>query len=128
MTDLRVQGPDTRRLVASFTVNFAANWRRDVAKQFVACSPSGYFIGDAILVILEENRVHIVNKPITRNWFAYHAEPRGFDMEPTFEDRAPDNRGRRLSYRFEVQGPRPGKCSRGSMEARSRASGSSEWA
>ena len=106
MTDLHVQGPDTRRLVESLTVNSATNWRRDVAKQFVVCTPRGYFIGDAILFILEEDRVNIVNKPITRNWVAYHAEQGGYEVELTFDDRALDNRGRRLSYRFEVQGPR----------------------
>ena len=68
MTDLYVEGPDTRRLVEHLTANAATNWRRNVAKQFVACTPSGYFVGDAILFILEEDRVNIVNKPITRNW------------------------------------------------------------
>ena len=105
MTDLYVEGPDTRRLVEHITANAATNWRRNVAKQFVACTPSGYFVGDAILFILEENRVNIVNKPITRNWVVYHAEQGGFDVELTTDDRALDNRGRRLGYRFEVQGP-----------------------
>ena len=105
MTDLYVEGPDTRRLVEHLTANAATNWRRNVAKQFVACTPSGYFVGDAILFILEEDRVNIVNKPITRNWVVWHAEQGGFDVEMTTDDRALDNRGRRLGYRFEVQGP-----------------------
>ena len=105
MTDLYVEGPDTRRLVEHITANAATNWRRNVAKQFVACTPSGYFVGDAILFILEENRVNIVNKPITRNWVVWHAEQGGFDVALTTDDRALDNRGRRLGYRFEVQGP-----------------------
>ncbi len=105
MTDLYVEGPDTRKLVESLTVNSTARWQRDMAKQFVACSPSGHLVGDAILFVLEEDKVNVVNKPITRNWVTYHAETGGYDVELTADDRVLDNRSRRLTYRFEVQGP-----------------------
>ena len=106
MTDLTVEGPDTRKLCENLAVNSMANWQRDMAKQFVHCTEDGYVVGDAIIFILEENKVNIVNKPSNRNWVVYHAETGGYDVNCTTDDRALDNTGRRRGYRFEVQGPR----------------------
>ena len=105
MTDLYVEGPDTRRLCEFLAVNSMANWRRDIAKQFVHCNADGHIIGDAIIFILEENRVNIVNKPMNANWVMYHAETHGFDVAFDLDSRALDNTGRRKAWRFEVQGP-----------------------
>ena len=105
MTDLYIEGPDTRRLCEFLAVNSMANWRRDVAKQFVLCTEDGYLVGDAIIFILEEEKVNIVNKPMNANWVMYHAEKHGFDVELDLDSRALDNKGRRKGYRFEVQGP-----------------------
>ena len=105
MTDLHVSGPDTRKLIESLAVNSMANWRRDIAKQFVHCNENGYYTGDAIIFILEEDRVNIVNKPNNANWTMYHAEKGGYDVEFDLDRRALDNRGTRRGYRFEVQGP-----------------------
>ena len=105
MTDLYVEGPDTRKLCEFLTVNSMANWRRDIAKQFVLCNEDGYIVGDAIIFVLEEDRANIVNKPINANWTMYHAEKEGFDVTFDLDNRALDNTGRRKGYRFEVQGP-----------------------
>ena len=105
MTDLYVEGPDTKRLCEFLAVNSMANWRRDVAKQFVHCNEDGHIVGDAIIFVLEENKANIVNKPMNANWVMYHAEKHGFDVEFDLDARALDNTGRRKGYRFEVQGP-----------------------
>src|SRR4029077_5088093 len=60
MTDLYVQGPDALKLFSDLGVNSFKNFRLNQAKQFVACNPDGYVIGDAILFPLEENRFNLV--------------------------------------------------------------------
>ena len=105
MTDQYIEGPDVKRLIQDLAVNTMANFRKDVAKQIVFCSHDGYLVGDAIMFILEDDRVNIVNKPINRNWVQFHVETGGYDVEAVTDDRALDNTGRRLGYRFEVQGP-----------------------
>ncbi|MDE0539114.1 MAG: hypothetical protein OXH94_10365 [Rhodospirillales bacterium] len=105
MTDLHVEGPDIKKLCEYLAVNSMANWQRDLAKQFVHCTPDGYVVGDAIIFILEEDKANIVNKPSNANWVMYHAEKEGFDVSFDLDMRALDNKGRRKGYRFEVQGP-----------------------
>ena len=105
MTDQYIEGPDVKRLIEDLAVNTMANFRKDVAKQVVFCNHDGYLVGDAIMFILEDDRVNIVNKPINRNWVQFHIETGDYDVEAVTDDRALDNTGRRLGYRFEVQGP-----------------------
>ncbi|MCL6438186.1 MAG: aminomethyl transferase family protein, partial [Rubrobacteraceae bacterium] len=54
MTDLYIEGPDTKRLLSELGINSFEGFGKDNAKQFVACNPEGYVIGDAILFGLEE--------------------------------------------------------------------------
>ncbi len=105
MTDHYIQGPDVKRLVEDLAVNSMANFCKDIAKQVVFCTPDGFVVGDAIMFILEDNKINIVNKPINRDWVQYHIETGNYDVEATTDDRALDNTGKRLGYRFEVQGP-----------------------
>ena len=105
MTDQCIEGPDVKRLIGDLAVNSMANFRKDIAKQVVFCNHDGYLVGDAIMFILEDDKVNIVNKPINRNWVQFHVETGDYDVEAVTDDRALDNTGRRLGYRFEVQGP-----------------------
>ena len=105
MTDHYIKGPDVKRLVEALAINSMANFRKGIAKQVVFCNSNGYVIGDAIMFILEEDKINIVNKPINRDWVQYHIETGNYDVEATTDDRALDNTGKRLGYRFEVQGP-----------------------
>ena len=105
MTDLYVRGKDARRLITDLAVNSMANWKRNLAKQFIHANEDGYYTGDGIIFILEEDQVNIVNKPNNANWVMYHAQKGGYDVECELDRRALDNRGRRKGYRFEVQGP-----------------------
>lgn len=104
MTDHYIQGPDVKRLLEDLAINSMANFRKDIAKQVVFCNHDGYVIGDAIMFILEDDKVNIVNKPINRDWVQYHIETGDYDVEAVTDDRALDNTGRRMGYRFEVQG------------------------
>ena len=106
MTDLYIEGPDTIRLLSELGVNTFSNAARDKAKQFVACTPDGYVIGDGILFFLEEDRVQLVGRPSAHNWVAYHAQTGGYDVQVDRDERTAVNpTGRRKVYRYQVQGP-----------------------
>jgi vanillate/3-O-methylgallate O-demethylase len=106
MTDLYVEGPDVIRLLSELGVNTFSNFAVNKAKQFVACNPGGYVIGDAILFFLDENRVSMVGRPSAHNWVQYHAETGGYDVAVERDERTAVNpTGRRKLYRFQVQGP-----------------------
>jgi vanillate/3-O-methylgallate O-demethylase len=106
MTDLYVEGPDTIRLFSDLGVNSFATFAVDKAKQFVACSPSGYVIGDAILFFLDDDKVSLVGRPSAHNWVQYHAETGGYDVRVERDERTAVNpTGKRKIYRYQVQGP-----------------------
>ena len=105
MTDHTIEGSDVKRLVEDLAINSMANFRKDIAKQAVFCNHDGFVIGDAIMFILEEDKINIVNKPINRDWVQFNIETGDYDLQATTDDRALDNTGKRLGYRFEVQGP-----------------------
>jgi glycine cleavage system aminomethyltransferase T len=105
MTDLYVEGPDALKLLSGLAVNSFRNFRVDQAKQFIACNHDGYVIGDAILFHLEENKLSLVGRPPAANWVQFHAETAGYDVRTVRDERSAVNQGRRLTYRFQVQGP-----------------------
>lgn len=106
MTDLFVEGEDALRLFSDVAVNTFANFGPGRAKQFVAVSPDGHLIGDAILFHLDENSFDLVGHPMVIDWVTFHLE-RG-DYRATSE--RDDNSIVRTSgpprlYRYELQGP-----------------------
>jgi vanillate/3-O-methylgallate O-demethylase len=106
MTDLYVKGPDVMKLLEAVSVNSYAKFGKGKAKQIVCVNYDGYLIGDSIIFGLEDDEVVIVGRPIVPNWVQFHAETGGYDVTVTRDERKlddPDNR--RLTYRFEVQGP-----------------------
>src|SRR5579862_97001 len=106
MTDLTLEGPDVVRLLSDLGVNTFKNFAVGKAKQFVACTPDGYVIGDAILFFLDENRVRLVGRPSAHNWVQFHAETGDYDVQIDRDERTAVNpTGRRELYRFQVQGP-----------------------
>ena len=106
MTDLTVEGPDAIKLFSDLGVNTFENFAVGKAKQFVACSPDGYVIGDAILFFLDASRVRLVGRPSAHNWVQFHAETGGYDVRVERDERTAVNpTGRRELYRFQVQGP-----------------------
>ncbi|MGZ4382856.1 MAG: aminomethyl transferase family protein, partial [Gaiellaceae bacterium] len=106
MTDLSIEGPDVVRLLSDLGVNTFKSFAVGKAKQFVACTPGGYVIGDAILFFLDENQVRLVGRPSAHNWVQFHAETGGYDVRLERDERTAVNpTGRRELYRFQVQGP-----------------------
>ena len=107
MTDLYISGPDTVALLSHLAVNSFAGFGRNKAKQIVCCNEDGYLIGDAIVFGLEDDAVNIVGRPVLPNWIQYHAETGGWDVKVVRDQRSLDDPKKpRLTYRYEVQGPR----------------------
>src|SRR5579863_3112580 len=105
MTDLYVKGPDALKLFSDLGINTFKNFKVNQAKQFIACTPDGYVIGDAILFCLEENSFNLVGRPPAENWVQFHAETGGYNVVVERDERSAVNQGRRKSYRYQVQGP-----------------------
>jgi glycine cleavage system aminomethyltransferase T len=105
MTDLYVEGPDTVRLLSDLGVNSFTGFKRDKAKQFVACNHDGYVIGDGVLFALEDDKVVLVGRPPISNWVHFHAVTGGYNVKVERDERTLANPLQRKLYRFEVQGP-----------------------
>jgi vanillate/3-O-methylgallate O-demethylase len=105
MTDLYVEGRDALKLLSRLAVNTFKGFKVDKAKQFVACNPDGFVIGDAILFYLGEDRLNLVGRPPALDWVQFHGETGGYDVRLERDERSAVNRGGRKVYRFQVQGP-----------------------
>jgi vanillate/3-O-methylgallate O-demethylase len=105
MTDLYIKGPDAIKLLSALGINSFEKFQVNKAKQFVACNPEGYVIGDAILFYLDTDVLSLVGRPSAHNWVQYHGETGDYDVTFERDERSAVNpTGRRL-YRFQVQGP-----------------------
>jgi glycine cleavage system aminomethyltransferase T len=105
MTDVYLEGPDVVRLLSDVAVNSFAGFGRNRAKQLLACNEDGHVIGDAVLFGLEDDKVCVVGRPALGNWLQFHAETGGYRVQVTRDERVLDGDGKRLTFRFQVQGP-----------------------
>jgi vanillate/3-O-methylgallate O-demethylase len=105
MTDLYVEGPDALQVFSDLGVNTYKNFKVNTAKQFVACAPNGFVIGDAILFHLAENKFNLVGRPPAENWVQYHVETGKYNAKCDRDERSAANQGRRKTFRYQVQGP-----------------------
>jgi vanillate/3-O-methylgallate O-demethylase len=105
MTDLYLEGPEALKVLSDLGINSFKTFRVNQAKQFVACTPDGYVIGDAILFYLKENKFSLVGRPPALNWVQYHIETKGYKATAERDERSAVNRGKRRTYRYQVQGP-----------------------
>lgn len=106
MTELRIKGPDTRRLLSDFAINNFAAFGANKAKQIVCCNAQGYLISDAIVFGYADDDALVVGRPVVPNWLQFNAETGDYDVEVTIDHlRAYDPTNLRPHYRFEVQGP-----------------------
>jgi len=105
MTDLYVEGPEVMEFVSSLAVNSFAAFGDNKAKQFIACAPSGYLIGDMIIFGLGDNLVNIVGRPTVANWVEYQAQVSGHEVHCHRDERTLQNTRPRKTFRFELQGP-----------------------
>ncbi len=104
MTGHHIEAADVKCLVGDMAVNSMANLRQEIAEHVEICNQEGRYIADAIMFILDDRRVSIVNRPTNRDWVRFHIETGKCDVDAVTDYRAPDNTGRRTSYRFEVRG------------------------
>src|SRR5678815_5019219 len=95
MTDLYVEGPDAVKVFSDLGINSFKNFKVNQAKQFVACNPDGYVIGDAILFYLDENKLNLVGRPPSHNWVEYNQSTGGYNVKVERDERSAVNRGSR---------------------------------
>ncbi|GGH44728.1 vanillate/3-O-methylgallate O-demethylase [Microbacterium album] len=105
MADLNIKGPDALKLIRDTAINSVENFPVDMAKQYVAVSPSGHVIGDNILFHLEEDEYQAVGIPPSINWLHYHAVTGGYDVRIWRDDNSLVRQGDPVVYRYQVQGP-----------------------
>jgi len=106
LTNLYVRGRDGRRLLDRLATNRFETLRPGQAKQFLACAPSGFVIGDAVAYCLDDETFLLVGNDLTLNWIEYHAHTGSYDVtverDPIF---ALNPQKRRTVFRFQVEGP-----------------------
>jgi vanillate/3-O-methylgallate O-demethylase len=109
MTDVYFEGPDVKRLFSDVGVNSFAAFGANKAKQLVCCNEDGYLTGDGILFAWSDHRVSLVGTPLLPNWVQSHAERGAYDVEITRDARTVENKGNRLLFRYQIQGPLAGQ-------------------
>ncbi len=106
MNSLRIHGPDAVRLFERLGVNSFKTFTPGAAKQFLACSPEGYVIGDAILYYLEPQTMLLVGNPASTDWVQFNAESGGYAVDVELDPMWVLNKARRRRYfRYQVEGP-----------------------
>lgn len=109
MIDLYVKGPDAHALLASLGVNSFASFSPGMAKQFVAASPDGFYLGDCVLFYLEEKLFNLVGRRTLMDWVEFNAASAKWDVTTERDLQTLDRGGRPpVAYRYEVQGPLAG--------------------
>src|SRR5699024_11087853 len=107
MTDLFLRGPGALRLLSDLGVNSLKNFGTERAKQFIVCSPEGWFIGDVILFHLPDDTYNLVGREIVMDWVQFHLETGDYDATAERDDntavREPGKNPK--LYRYELQGP-----------------------
>ncbi|WP_347558867.1 hypothetical protein [Robbsia sp. KACC 23696] len=107
MVDHYVKGPGAFDLLSSLAVNSFKNFKPGMAKQFVATTPDGHYLGDCVLFYLEEELFNLVGRPTALDWVQYHVETGKWDVTTERDPQSMDRGGRPpVVYRYELQGPR----------------------
>jgi glycine cleavage system aminomethyltransferase T len=105
MTDVYFRGSRLKEFFASIAVNSFATFGPDKAKQLVTVNPDGHVIGDGILFGLGEEEFSLVGRPAAPDYAAFKAETGDFDIEVTRDVRSLEHGGKRLIFRYQLQGP-----------------------
>ncbi len=106
MQSLYVRGRDALRMFERLGVNTFKTFAPGAAKQFLACSPEGYVIGDGILYYLDAETLLLVGNPSTTDWAQFNAERGGWDVSVELDPMWVINGARKRSaYRYQVEGP-----------------------
>ena len=105
MTDVYFRGANLKDFFSSIAVNSFATFGPDKAKQLVTVNPEGHVIGDGILFGLGKEEFSLVGRPAAPDYAAFMAETGDFDIEVTRDLRSVERNGRRLIFRYQLQGP-----------------------
>jgi vanillate/3-O-methylgallate O-demethylase len=106
MHNLHIRGQDALKMLEHLAVNTFKNFEPGRAKQFLACAPEGYVIGDAILYYLAENHLLVVGNPATTDWVQFNGECGGYNVTVELDPMWVLNKARKRSfYRYQVEGP-----------------------
>lgn len=106
MVDHYVKGPGAFDLLSNLAVNSFKNFKPGMAKQFIATTPDGYYLGDCVLFYLEEELFNLVGRPTALDWVQYHVETGTWDVTTERDPQSMDRGGRPpVVYRYELQGP-----------------------
>ena len=106
MHSLYVRGRDALRFFERLGVNSFKTFAPGSAKQFLACSPEGYVIGDGILYYLDAETLLLIGNPSTTDWVQFNAERGSFDITAELDPMWVLNRARKRShYRYQIEGP-----------------------
>jgi vanillate/3-O-methylgallate O-demethylase len=106
MHNLHVRGAGAVAMLERLGVNTFSNFTPGRAKQFLACSPEGYVIGDGILYYLEPEHLLLVGNPATTDWVQFNAERSGKGVTVELDPMWVVNPARKRSYyRYQVEGP-----------------------
>ncbi len=103
--DLYVEGPEALALFSDLGVNDVSGFDVGQAKQFVACNPEGYLIGDGILFRLDGSRFKLTGTPIAPNWVEYNLETGEYDASAEADERYHDKDVPHRTFRYQLQGP-----------------------
>ena len=103
--DLYVEGPDALAVFADLGVNDFSGFEPGQAKQFVACNPDGYLIGDAILFYLDDDRLKLTGTPVAPDWVAYNLATGDYDATAEADERYHDKDEPHRTFRYQLQGP-----------------------
>lgn len=103
----RFEGPDALEFLSEFAVNDFGNFDVGQAKQYVACNPDGYMIGDMILFHLDEETFGLTGVPEVANWLRYNVERTDYDVSADFDNsyELTANTEERDFFRYSIQGP-----------------------
>jgi glycine cleavage system aminomethyltransferase T len=105
MPEMFLEGPDAFRLLNHIGINSFANFVPGMAKQFVACSPSGYVIGDCILFYLGHDSFELVSGMTLQDWVQFQAEKGGYKVFIKRDPPTSLNPTGRTNFRFGLDGP-----------------------
>jgi vanillate/3-O-methylgallate O-demethylase len=106
MHSLFVRGRNAVRVFERLGVNTFGTFAPGSAKQFLACAPSGYVIGDGILYYLDAETLLLVANPSTTDWVQFNCERGHHDVTVELDPLWALNRARKRSYyRYQVEGP-----------------------
>lgn len=106
MNSLHLRGKDVVALCEYLAVNSYGNFEVGAAKQFVACSPEGYVIGDGILYYMEPEHLLLLGNPSTTDWVEFNAQTGKFDVTAELDAMwALNKEKKRNFYRYQIEGP-----------------------